>query len=124
MEKEGSIFCAAQKESYSTFKTLMRENPKFCEFVRTTESSNNCRGYQLEDMLVACFQRITKYPLLISELLSETKAKTRDFKNVEIALNRSREILTVINRAIKTKEMKIRMTELRALMEQTTVNMK
>lgn len=98
----------------------MGSDPNFEQFINETESKPDSQRQTLENCLVSCFQRVTKYPLLLEQLLKATTAGTAEAQSYQAALESSRKILMEINEAVRREELKIRLLELKKSMDRTT----
>lgn len=80
-----------------------RNNYKFVAFLSEAERNESLNRLGLKDLLAACFQRLTKYPLLLGSLLNtfDPTTRTEERRLLERAVNRSKEILGQVNALVK-----------------------
>lgn len=72
------------------------------------ESDALCRRLHLSDLLPCVFQRITKYPLLISTLAKQTQHQSEELEleRLRLAEARARDLLAHVNHEVRMWENK------------------
>ncbi|XP_055865992.1 rho guanine nucleotide exchange factor 11-like isoform X9 [Biomphalaria glabrata] len=97
-------YCRNQAFALDFLKKQTRKEPKLQQFLNDAESNPLCRRLQLKDLVPSQMQRLTKYPLLIDNLLKHTQASSEEHKRLERALERCKHILGYVNMAVKECE--------------------
>ena len=125
LEHAASIFCASQTTGLDILNKLkMKKDSKFVAFLTEAEAQEACKRLDLKAILACCFQRLTKYPLLLDNLLKATNRDIEDYELIECALKRTREILHVINESKRMAENRQRMRNIqRKIEKQSNVNL-
>ena len=79
-----SIYCSVIYQQEDLMKQLMN-NKQFTYFIKLAydNNKNNLGKVKLDGYLIKPMQRITKYPLLLRELISATEKDHPDFQNLE-----------------------------------------
>ncbi|XP_071095641.1 rho guanine nucleotide exchange factor 11-like isoform X10 [Haliotis cracherodii] len=97
-------YCRNQSFALENLKKVQRKEQRLSQFLNEAESSPLCRRLQLKDLMPAQMQRLTKYPLLIDNLMKYTQANSEEHSQLERARDRSRQILAYVNQAVKDCE--------------------
>ncbi|XP_059176336.1 rho guanine nucleotide exchange factor 12-like isoform X3 [Physella acuta] len=97
-------YCRNQAFALDFLKKQTRKEPKLQQFLNDAESNPLCRRLQLKDLVPSQMQRLTKYPLLIDNLLKYTQSPSEEYKKLERALERCKHILAYVNQAVKECE--------------------
>jgi hypothetical protein len=77
-------FCRGQSLALQQLRLREKTDPKLKNFLQDAESNPLCRRLQLKDFIPLGMQRLTKYPLLLENLVkysgpkSESDASTGD----------------------------------------------
>ena len=120
LEEAASVFCAKQTTGGDILRNKLKKDSKLSSFLQEAEANKCCRRLQLKDMLASCFQRITKYPLLMENLMKETPDKeSEDYKLIERACRRSKSILHKVNECVKQAENKQKLLEIQRKIEKS-----
>lgn len=90
LERAACSFCAAQSTNVELLNKLTRRETKVGDFIALVTSQQMIGRLGIKDLLASCFQRLTKYPLLLENLLKATPippviSKKRCHRNVELA---------------------------------------
>lgn len=72
LERAACAFCACQSTNVELLNKLTRPATKVGEFLAQVTSQQMVGRLGIKDLLAACFQRLTKYPLLLEGLLKST----------------------------------------------------
>lgn len=72
LERAACTFCAAQSTNVELLNKLTRRDTKVGEFLAQVTSQQMIGRLGIKDLLASCFQRLTKYPLLLENLLKAT----------------------------------------------------
>lgn len=120
LEEAASVFCAKQTIGGDILRNKLKKDSKLSSFLAEAETHKRCRRLQLKDMLASCFQRITKYPLLMENLMKEIADKeSEEYKLIERACKRSKSILHKVNECVKQAENKQKLLEIQRKIEKS-----
>ncbi|KTG47531.1 hypothetical protein cypCar_00041574, partial [Cyprinus carpio] len=72
-EEQVSRLCSQQSQALELIKNKHHKDPRFSHLIQECEASPHCRRLQLKDLLVAEMQRLTKYPLLLDNIIKHTE---------------------------------------------------
>lgn len=72
LEKAASTFCACQSTNTELLNRFTRKDSKAGEFLAQVANQQMLGRLGIKDLLASCFQRLTKYPLLLDNLLKAT----------------------------------------------------
>lgn len=72
LEKAASTFCACQATNTELLNRFTRKDTKVGEFLAQVANQQMLGRLGIKDLLASCFQRLTKYPLLLENLLKAT----------------------------------------------------
>lgn len=92
-----------------------KKYPKFANFLKETEYTPQTRGLSLNSFLIKPMQRITKYPLLIKELLKNTKEDHADYANLVEALSKLEIVANAVNERKRLSENRQKILEITSL---------
>eukprot|EP00105_Crassostrea_gigas_P014163 XP_011430726.1 PREDICTED: rho guanine nucleotide exchange factor 11 isoform X29 [Crassostrea gigas] len=99
-----ATFCQNQSYALDLLRAKQRKDNKLANFLNEAESSPLMRRLQLRDLIPTQMMRLTKYPLLIENLMKYTQTSTEEYSRLERALKLSRSILAYVNQAVKDCE--------------------
>jgi hypothetical protein len=68
-------FCGNQVHAGNLLRQRQRNDQKFAQILQELNSNALCRRLELKDLLPTIMQRLTKYPLLIENLLKYSQRK-------------------------------------------------
>lgn len=111
-KKNCAIFCRNQSSALETLRLKQRKDQRLAQFLMDAESSSMCRRLQLKDLIPAEMQRLTKYRLLIENLLKYTTTNTEEYMMLEKSQKLSKRILEFVNQAVQDCENHHRLREL------------
>ncbi|KAJ3349104.1 Intersectin 1 (SH3 domain protein) [Allomyces javanicus] len=97
-------FCAGQKRSIERLSELMQTRPAVADFVQTAQADPRCRSLDLGSYLLKPMQRMTRYPLLIKQVLHYTPEAHSDHKDLMAALAAAEANLHAANEAARDDE--------------------
>ncbi|XP_077598612.1 rho guanine nucleotide exchange factor 11 [Stigmatopora nigra] len=103
-QEQASHFCSRQSEALELIKNKRRKEPRFAHLVQECEASRHCRRLQLKDLLVSEMQRLTKYPLLLDNIIKHTEGSSDDLPALRRAQARCRRILQAVNEVVRETE--------------------
>uniref|UniRef100_A0A8C5C4M3 Rho guanine nucleotide exchange factor 12 n=1 Tax=Gadus morhua TaxID=8049 RepID=A0A8C5C4M3_GADMO len=101
-------FCSNQPFSLEFIKTRQKKDSRFNAFIQEAESNRLCRRLQLKDIIPVEMQRLTKYPLLLDNIIKYTGTEKDKLKQ---ASDCCRKILSHVNQAVKESEDKQRLED-------------
>ncbi|KAM4742804.1 rho guanine nucleotide exchange factor 12 isoform 2-T2 [Anableps anableps] len=103
-------FCSNQPFALEIIKTKQKKDSRFTSFIQEAESNRLCRRLQLKDIIPVEMQRLTKYPLLLDNIVKYTDDPVEKHK-VKQAADCCRKILCHVNQALKESEDKQRLED-------------
>ncbi|VDB85180.1 unnamed protein product [Peniophora sp. CBMAI 1063] len=105
-------YCVNQANAARVLQSLRKENAELAAHLQALQTENPAvRNLDLSSYLLVPMQRVTRYPLLIKQILHYTETD-EDSKLTEHALRTSEKILGRINEEIRAQEGKDRLREL------------
>ncbi|KAI4484518.1 hypothetical protein M0804_007084 [Polistes exclamans] len=119
-ERAASTYCAKQQVALDALRDRRRKDLKLNSFLNEVESNPLCRRLQLKDHILTGMLRLTKYPLLFENLAKYTPEKNEKEKAAVLrSLERSREILSRVNQAVKEAEDYQRLVEIQRTIDRS-----
>ncbi|CAJ1086066.1 rho guanine nucleotide exchange factor 11 isoform X1 [Xyrichtys novacula] len=110
-QEQASQLCSQQTQALELIKNKKRKDPRFASIIQECEASPHCRRLQLKDLLVSEMQRLTKYPLLLDNIIKHTEAGSSDLPSLQSALVCCRGILQVVNEVVGETEQRQRLSQ-------------
>ncbi|NXE16719.1 ARHGB factor, partial [Lophotis ruficrista] len=104
IQQVAADFCSYQSIALELIKTKQRKETRFQIFMQEAESNPQCRRLQLKDLIISEMQRLTKYPLLLENIIKHTEAGTSEHEKLCRARDQCRDILKYVNEAVKRAE--------------------
>ncbi|NXW24269.1 ARHGB factor, partial [Circaetus pectoralis] len=104
IQQVAADFCSYQSIALELIKTKQRKETRFQIFMQEAESNPQCRRLQLKDLIISEMQRLTKYPLLLENIIKHTEAGTLEHDKLCRARDQCRDILKYVNEAVKQAE--------------------
>ncbi|KAF1746808.1 hypothetical protein GCK72_023266 [Caenorhabditis remanei] len=89
-------YCSNLLDSREMINSLLNTNEKFAKLVNESAQQAGCK-FSLNDLLCVPFQRITKYPLLLKELLKKCDMSSPDRKSLAEAVEVMEDVCNYIN---------------------------
>lgn len=86
LERASCSFCSAQATNIELLNKLTRRETKVGEFIAHVTSQQMVGRLGIKDLLASCFQRLTKYPLLLENLLKATPQAPKEDDDEESTL--------------------------------------
>ncbi|XP_076264695.1 rho guanine nucleotide exchange factor 2 isoform X4 [Rhynchophorus ferrugineus] len=124
LQKASATFCERQQLALEFIKKRRERDSKFDTILTDCEKSRQCRRLQLQAIIPAQMQRITRYPLLLERLVKSVEAAEKvcsDYKDELIKLkqvhHQSKEILSHVNDAAKLAHNRHRLEEIQRHLE-------
>ncbi|XP_011700224.1 PREDICTED: rho guanine nucleotide exchange factor 1-like isoform X2 [Wasmannia auropunctata] len=119
-EKAASTYCAKQQVALDALRDRRRKDSKLNAFLNEVEANPLCRRLQLKDHILTGMLRLTKYPLLFENLAKYTPDNNEKEKAAILrSLERSKEILSRVNQAVKEAEDHQRLTEIQRTIDRS-----
>ncbi|XP_053349910.1 rho guanine nucleotide exchange factor 11 isoform X2 [Clarias gariepinus] len=103
-QEQVSHLCSQQSQALELIKNKQRKDPRFAHLIQECEASPHCRRLQLKDLLVSEMQRLTKYPLLLDNIIKHTEATSPDSQPLVRAQVCCRGILQAVNEVVRETE--------------------
>ncbi|XP_078379689.1 rho guanine nucleotide exchange factor 11-like isoform X2 [Oculina patagonica] len=104
-------FCNHQKFALEQLKHRQRKDPKLQQFIANCENDPLCRRLRLQDIISSSYQRLTKYPLLLEGIQKNTPSSHQDGKNIERAIQCTKDLLAFVNQSVKDCEDRQRLAD-------------
>lgn len=119
-ERAASTYCAKQQVALDALRDRRRKDLKLNSFLNEIEANPLCRRLQLKDHILTGMLRLTKYPLLFENLAKYTPERNeREKASVFRSLERSKEILSRVNQAVKEAEDYQRLVEIQRTIDRS-----
>ncbi|KAM4566132.1 rho guanine nucleotide exchange factor 12 isoform 1-T1 [Odontesthes bonariensis] len=113
-------FCSNQPFALEIIKTKQKKDSRFIAFIQEAESNRLCRRLQLKDIIPVEMLRLTKYPLLLDNIVKYTDNAVEKDK-VKQAADCCRKILSHVNQAVKESEDKQRLEDYQRRLDLSTL---
>eukprot|EP00794_Sanderia_malayensis_P000125 gene125-736_t len=98
-------FCSCQLKACKLLQHKVENDPEFKQFEKKCAGDRRLRqNLPLSSYLLKPLQRITKYPLIVKQILKTTPEVHHDRQNLEQALEKIEELCSQINESIRMKE--------------------
>ncbi|XP_038655834.1 intersectin-2-like [Scyliorhinus canicula] len=97
-------FCSCQLNGAAILQLKTDEEPEFKEYLKKLASDPRCKGMPLSSFLLKPMQRITRYPLIIKNILENTPENHADLSHLMLALERAEELCSQVNEGVREKE--------------------
>ncbi|XP_041634632.1 rho guanine nucleotide exchange factor 11 isoform X3 [Cheilinus undulatus] len=110
-QEQASQLCSQQTQALELIKNKKRKDPRFAHIIQECEASPHCRRLQLKDLLVSEMQRLTKYPLLLDNIIKHTEAGSSDLPSLQSAQACCRGILQAVNEVVGETEHRQRLSQ-------------
>ncbi|XP_030054655.1 intersectin-2 isoform X2 [Microcaecilia unicolor] len=97
-------FCSCQLNGAALLQHKTDEELEFKDFLKKLASDPRCKGMPLSSFLLKPMQRITRYPLIIKNILENTPETQPDYSNLKFSLDRAEELCSQVNEGVREKE--------------------
>ncbi|XP_072297673.1 intersectin-2a [Eucyclogobius newberryi] len=97
-------FCSCQLNAAALLQSKTYNQPDFKDFLKKIATNYRCKGMPLSSFLLKPMQRITRYPLLIKNILEHTPESHADRGPLRDALDRAEELCSQVNEGVREKE--------------------
>nr|XP_048309699.1 rho guanine nucleotide exchange factor 11 isoform X5 [Myodes glareolus] len=121
LQQVAAQFCSYQSIALELIKTKQRKESRFQLFMQEAESHPQCRRLQLRDLIISEMQRLTKYPLLLENIIKHTEGGTSEHQKLCRARDQCREILKFVNEAVKQTENRHRLESYQKRLDATAL---
>lgn len=119
-ERAASTYCAKQQVALEALRDRRRKDSKLNAFLNEVEANPLCRRLQLKDHILTGMLRLTKYPLLFENLVKYTPDNNEKEKAAVLrSLERSKEILSRVNEAVKEADDNQRLTDIQRAIDRS-----
>ncbi|XP_018100331.1 intersectin-1 isoform X3 [Xenopus laevis] len=97
-------FCSCQLNGAALIQQKTDEVPEFKEFVKRLAMDPRCKGMPLSSFLLKPMQRVTRYPLIIKNIIENTPENHPDHSHLKQALEKAEELCSQVNEGVREKE--------------------
>ncbi|KAL1787337.1 intersectin-1 isoform X4 [Sigmodon hispidus] len=97
-------FCSCQLNGAALIQQKTDETPDFKEFVKRLAMDPRCKGMPLSSFILKPMQRVTRYPLIIKNILENTPENHPDHSHLKHALEKAEELCSQVNEGVREKE--------------------
>ncbi|XP_041831619.1 intersectin-2a isoform X2 [Melanotaenia boesemani] len=97
-------FCSCQLNAAALLQSKTHNQPDFKDFLKKIATNYRCKGMPLSSFLLKPMQRITRYPLLIKNILEHTPDGHADRGPLRESLDRAEELCSQVNEGVREKE--------------------
>ncbi|KPP71509.1 hypothetical protein Z043_109570 [Scleropages formosus] len=97
-------FCSCQLDGAALLQHKTDEEPDFKNFLKKIATDYRCKGMPLSSFLLKPMQRITRYPLIIKNILESTPETHTDRGHLQEALEKAEELCLQVNEGVREKE--------------------
>ncbi|KAM9315865.1 intersectin-2 [Gastrophryne carolinensis] len=97
-------FCSCQLNGATLLQSKTDEEAEFKDFLKRLATDPRCKGMPISSFLLKPMQRITRYPLIIKNILENTLESHPDHANLKFALERAEELCSQVNEGVREKE--------------------
>ncbi|XP_070263348.1 intersectin-1 isoform X3 [Myotis yumanensis] len=85
-------FCSCQLNGAALIQQKTDEAPDFKDFVKRLAMDPRCKGMPLSSFILKPMQRVTRYPLIIKNILENTPENHPDHSHLRLALEKAEEL--------------------------------
>ncbi|XP_073473266.1 intersectin-1 isoform X2 [Aquarana catesbeiana] len=97
-------FCSCQLNGAALIQQKTDEVPEFKEFVKRLAMDPRCKGMPLSSFILKPMQRVTRYPLIIKNIIENTPENHPDHSHLKQALEKAEELCSQVNEGVREKE--------------------
>ncbi|XP_069616890.1 intersectin-1 isoform X1 [Ranitomeya imitator] len=97
-------FCSCQLNGAALIQQKTDEVPEFKEFVKRLAMDPRCKGMPLSSFILKPMQRVTRYPLIIKNIIENTPENHPDNSHLKHALEKAEELCSQVNEGVREKE--------------------
>uniref|UniRef100_A0A8C5A0L9 Intersectin 1 (SH3 domain protein) n=1 Tax=Gadus morhua TaxID=8049 RepID=A0A8C5A0L9_GADMO len=97
-------FCSCQLNGATLIQQKTDDNPEVKDFLKRLAMDPRCKGMPLSSFLLKPMQRVTRYPLIIKNILENTPEPHPDHSHLKAALEKAEELCSQVNEGVREKE--------------------
>ncbi|XP_024117144.1 intersectin-1 isoform X2 [Oryzias melastigma] len=97
-------FCSCQLNGATLIQQKTDDNPDIKDFLKRLAMDPRCKGMPLSSFLLKPMQRVTRYPLIIKNILENTSEAHPDHSHLKTALEKAEELCSQVNEGVREKE--------------------
>ncbi|CAG00361.1 unnamed protein product, partial [Tetraodon nigroviridis] len=97
-------FCSCQLNGATLIQQKTDDNPDIKDFLKRLAMDPRCKGMPLSSFLLKPMQRVTRYPLIIKNILENTPESHPDHNHLKAALEKAEELCSQVNEGVREKE--------------------
>uniref|UniRef100_A0A7N9ALQ3 Intersectin 1 (SH3 domain protein) n=1 Tax=Mastacembelus armatus TaxID=205130 RepID=A0A7N9ALQ3_9TELE len=97
-------FCSCQLNGATLIQQKTDDNPEIKDFLKRLAMDPRCKGMPLSSFLLKPMQRVTRYPLIIKNILENTPESHPDNSHLKAALEKAEELCSQVNEGVREKE--------------------
>ncbi|KAI8807711.1 Dbl homology domain-containing protein [Cladochytrium replicatum] len=112
-----ATYCGNQMAAQKFLKRRQEEDAKLDRFLKETFRSGKSRSLDLNSWLLKPMQRITRYSLLLKQILQHTPNNHPDFVGLQQALRLIERVATNVNNAAQEYENRLKVAEIMNLVD-------
>ncbi|KAJ3610859.1 hypothetical protein NHX12_022949 [Muraenolepis orangiensis] len=97
-------FCSCQLNGATLIQQKTDDTQEFKDFLKRLAMDPRCKGMPLSSFLLKPMQRVTRYPLIIKNILENTPEPHPDHSHLKAALEKAEELCSQVNEGVREKE--------------------
>ncbi|CAK6976759.1 intersectin-1 [Scomber scombrus] len=97
-------FCSCQLNGATLIQQKTDDSPEIKDFLKRLAMDPRCKGMPLSSFLLKPMQRVTRYPLIIKNILENTPESHPDHSHLKAALEKAEELCSQVNEGVREKE--------------------
>uniref|UniRef100_A0A8C2X7V3 Intersectin 1 n=1 Tax=Cyclopterus lumpus TaxID=8103 RepID=A0A8C2X7V3_CYCLU len=97
-------FCSCQLNGATLIQQKTDDNPEIKDFLKRLAMDPRCKGMPLSSFLLKPMQRVTRYPLIIKNIIENTPESHPDNSHLKAALEKAEELCSQVNEGVREKE--------------------
>ncbi|XP_061091351.1 intersectin-2-like [Conger conger] len=115
------FFCSSQLKGAALLQQKTDQEPEFKEFLKKIATDYRCKGMPLSSFMLKPMQRITRYPLIIKNVLESTPEMHVDNILLRRALETAEKLCSQVNEGVRQKENEERLEWLQSHLQSDSV---
>ncbi|XP_061776809.1 rho guanine nucleotide exchange factor 18a isoform X2 [Nerophis ophidion] len=116
-----SVFCGHHSEAICLYKEQMQNNKKLQSLMKKIGQLALVRRLGIPECFLLVTQRITKYPLLVEQIIQNTDADTYEYQSLLHALASIKDTISQVNDCVREYEKASRLREICVRLEPKSV---
>ncbi|KAJ4948799.1 hypothetical protein JOQ06_020322 [Pogonophryne albipinna] len=97
-------FCSCQLNGATLIQQKTDDSPEIKDFLKRLAMDPRCKGMPLSSFLLKPMQRVTRYPLIIKNIIENTPESHPDNSHLKAALEKAEELCSQVNEGVREKE--------------------